>query len=247
MFVILVFTASSAVRSTTLTIVRLPFTVLTAAVRIVFMLPRLPALSDEQAALHAALARQEMENAQLREALRHLEHGEALLKTLSPIHGTVAPVIGRSLLPTQQTVLLGRGRRDGLVPDGIVLEAHGVIGRIIEVHPDTALVLLLTDADSRVAGLVVRSRETGLLVGRGQAELELAYVDPDADIIEGDAVVTAGLGGPFPKGLPLGTVVRVARDVASGLSRVRVRPAARLGGLEDVVCVPPAAQELRAP
>ena len=247
LFIILVLAASSAVRSAALTIVRLPFTILSSAVQMVLTLPRLPSLSKEHAVLQAALARRQVENAELREALRHLEHGRELLETLSDVHGTVAPVIGRSLLPTQQTVLLGRGRRSSLVLDTIVLEVDGVVGRVIEVQPHTALVLLLTDADSRVAGLVARSRETGLLVGRGQAELELAYVDPDADIIEGDAVVTAGLGGPFPKGLPLGTVVRVTKDAASGISRVRVRPAARLGVLEEVVCVPPVLQERQTP
>ena len=89
-----------------------------------------------------------------------------------------------------------------------------------------------------MAALVERSRETGLVVGRGSGVCELIYLDQDADVQEGDRILTAGLGGTFPKGLVLGTVTRVVRDETSGSARAIVAPAAHLSRLEEVLCIP---------
>ncbi|MBI3321202.1 MAG: rod shape-determining protein MreC [Candidatus Omnitrophica bacterium] len=158
---------------------------------------------------------------------------------MAPIHqGIVASVIGRSTLPVQQTVLLNKGERDGLSLESVIVHPSGVIGRVMALYPTTCLVMLLTDPDSRVAGLVERSRETGLLVGRGRGLCELIYLDARADINEGDQIVTAGLAGSFLKGVPLGTVTRVVRDEPSGSLSAFVAPAAHVSRLEDVLCLP---------
>lgn len=221
-----------------LTLLRLPFTVVKGSVNALLALPQLPALSHENASLRAELMQRQLESAQLREALRQSQQAALLLNTPHTPQGLIAAVIGRSTLPMQQTVLLDRGARHGLTSDSIIVDAAGVIGRVIEVHPATCLVMLLTDPDSRVAALVERSREAGLLVGKGYGQGELIYLDAQADIQEGDRIVTAGLGGPFPKGLLLGTVARVARHEQSGSASAAVSPAARLGRLEEVLCLP---------
>ncbi|MBI4341384.1 MAG: rod shape-determining protein MreC [Candidatus Omnitrophica bacterium] len=233
---------SDITRSIALAVLRLPFTILSSGVRIILTLPRLPSLASDTAQLRATVVRQQLEVARLQEALRQVRQEHVLLEALPSTQGVVAPIISRSLLPTQQTAILGKGRRQGLTVGGVVLTAEGIVGRIIDVQPETAVVLLLTDADSRVAGVIERSRETGLLTGRGDGTLELAYVDADADIVAGDVLVTAGLGGAFPKGLPLGSVVRVVKEASAGIAHIRVRSAARLGAVEDVLCLPPAAE-----
>ncbi len=150
----------------------------------------------------------------------------------------MAAVLSRSPIPTQQTVLVNQGSDRALALDDVVVDASGVVGRMVEVHPQTALVLLLTDPESRVAALVERSRETGLLVGRGQGWMEFIYLDVDADLQEGDRLLTAGLGSGFPKGLPLGIIVRVLKDELTGTAWAKVQPLARLGQLEEVLCLP---------
>ena len=154
--------------------------------------------------------------------------------------GQLAGALARSPLPTQQTLLIDRGRRHGISEAGLVVDAQGVVGRVLEAHAATALVLLLTDPNSRIAALVERSRETGLLIGRGFYECQLTYLGLDADIQAGDRVVTAGLGGAVPKGLLLGTVTKVERLERFGATRATIRPAAALGRLEEVLCLPPA-------
>jgi rod shape-determining protein MreC len=183
------------------------------------------------------LMQQRSELARSRELLRHERQSQTLLETAAPTRAVVATVLSRSTIPTQQTILLDKGSGDGLSPESIIIDAHGVVGRVIELHPRTCLVLLLTDAESQVAGLIERSRESGLLVGRYQGWCELTYLDVESDVKEGDQVITAGLGGAFPKGLPLGTVMRVVKDEPSGKAWARVKPAARLGRLEEVLCL----------
>ena len=233
---------SEPARRVAFLIVRLPFSATKSAVQLLIAAPVLPQLSQHHHRLQAELAQQQLEISRLREALRQSEQAQALLTARPSASSIVASVIGRSTVPTQQTLLLDRGRRHGLTFDSLILDASGVIGRVIDLQPETCLVLLLTDPDSRVAGLIERSRETGLLMGRGGGMCELVYLDIQADIQEGDLVVTAGLGGHLPKGLPLGTVMRVTRDEPSWATRALVRPAARFSRLEDVLCLPRSSQ-----
>jgi len=226
------------VRHVALSFLRFPFTVVNTSVKIVVGLPRLPSLARENAELRSALAQQQLEVSRLHELARHAEQAGALRDAVPAERTVVASVIARSTLPTQHTLLLDHGSRHGLTLNSTIVDVSGVIGRVIEIQPDTALVMLLTDAESRVAALVERSRETGLVVGRGSGECELIYLDEQADVETGDRILTAGLGGTFPKGLVLGTVTRVMRDEATGSARATIAPAARLSRLEEVLCVP---------
>ena len=223
-------------RGVGLTLIRWPWSVLQSAFSIALDLPGLPGLSAENRQLRESLSRNQLEMARLREALRQTHQSSTLIAALPEIRGIVAEVIGRSTLPTQQTLLINKGAEDGLTLQTVILDAAGVVGRIAEVYPTTALVALLSDSESRVASIVERSRETGLLRGDG-FQGELLYLSDQADIQQGDRVVTAGLDGPFPKGLLLGIVSSVIRDEASGEAKVTVNFAASLGKLEEVFCV----------
>ncbi len=226
------------IRHRSLAIIRFPFTVIRVGVGILVALPHIPSLSQDVVALRAELVQRQLELAQLREALRQTKEA-AMFQAVAPgSNGIVAAVLSRSLIPTQQSVLLDKGARDGLTLDSIIMDARGVIGRVVELQVSTCLVMLLTDPESRVAGLVERSREHGLLVGESLGQCQFIYLDVDADIQEGDSIVTAGLGGPFPKGLLLGHVTRVMRDETSGATSAWVKPAARLSRLEEVLCLP---------
>lgn len=224
-------------RGAWLTLLRWPWSTLQSAASIALNLPDLPQLAGENRKLRESLAQDQLELARLRESLRQTQQSSALITALPEIRGVVAQVIGRSTLPTQQTLLINKGGRDGLTLQTIVLDASGVVGRVAEVYPTTALVALLSDSESRVASVVERSRETGLLRGFGLGQGQLLYLSDQADVQEGDRVLTAGLGGPFPKGLLLGVVSSVIRDETSGEAKVAVNFAASLGRLEDVLCV----------
>ncbi len=220
-------------------VVRAPLTLVQSIAQTVAWLPSLPSLSREQAALRQELTARQLEVIRLRETIRQLTQA-ARLNEARPGNGVVAAVLGRTILPTEHVILLNRGRRDGVVVDSIIVDVRGLVGRILHVHPTTSTAILLTDPSHRVAGLLSRSRDSGLVVGRGGALLEFVYLDLDAEIDVGDQVVTAGIGGPFPKGLPIGTIVRIERDERQASTRAWIRPAVKLRQLEEVLCVPPA-------
>jgi rod shape-determining protein MreC len=231
---------SQASRQVLLYVVRLPFKVVVAATKVVALIPQLPQLMAQNAALKRQLIHSQLESAQLREYLRHAMRATQLPEYGGLPEGQMAGVVGNSPLPTQQVVLIDRGGYHGVEIGTVALDAGGVVGRVIEHTAGTATLLLITDTDSRIAAYVERSREKGLLVGLGQNRCELIYLDADSSVIEGDVVMTAGLGGPFHKGLVLGTVSKVERDKVRGTARAIVKPAAELTKLEEVYCVPPA-------
>lgn len=217
-------------------VIRFPLVVAHSVVRGAMRLPALPSLQQENASLRQELTASRLDVARLQEALRHTAQSQHLLQATGG-SGVVAAVIARPLVPSRHLVVIDRGSKDGLAPSAVLVEAEGLVGRLLQVDPTTSTAMLLTDPDSRVAVLVERSRESGLAVGTGGALLQLDYLDLDADIAVNDRVVTAGLGGAFPTGLLVGTVVRVERDERRAAARAWVRPAVRFGRLEDMVCL----------
>ena len=231
--------ASRPLRATALTLFRFPLIAIQRVVTTLAWLPQLPTLTRENAELRRTLAAQQLDRLRLQETVRHLTTAQHASRAFSDSRGVAASIIGRSLIPTEQTVLLDRGAREGIVPDSVVVAADGLVGRILEAHSATSVVLLVTDPDSRVACVVERSREYALLVGTGEPLGQLTYLSLDADVEVGDRIVTAGIGGIFPKGVSIGTAVKVSRDARRALTRVWVRPAVTLNQLEEVLCLPP--------
>jgi len=166
-----------------------------------------------------------------------------LMRSFPGATGPVASIIGRSLRPTQHTIILDKGSRDGVGPDAVVVDLAGVVGRVVEASSTTSVALLVTDPNSRIAALIERSREFGLAVGSGGQRCELHYLDEDADVTVNDRVVTAGVGGTFPKGLLIGTVAKLQRDLDRGRLAVWIRPAVTVSRLEEVLCLAPSSSE----
>lgn len=237
-FLAAVVLATPLVRSAALAVCRFPFIAVRTLAQAVVLLPRVPSLVRENARLRSQLAERHLETAALREQLRYVQAGGDLLARLPSPRGVIARIIGRSTLPMVHTALLDRGTQDGIALESVVLDGSGLVGRVTEARASESVVLLLTDPESRIAALIDRSRESGLLVGQSPGRCRLVYLALQADVQPGDQVVTAGLGGAFPKGLLLGTVVRVERDPSAGTASAWIEPSARLGRLEEVVCVP---------
>jgi rod shape-determining protein MreC len=227
-------------RGMALDVFRAPLVFARAATAMAVRLPELPRVEQEQAAMRRALAEQQLELTRLREALRRTERLQELTRQLPTEAARVVSVIGRAIVPTEHVVILDRGAQQGMARDAVLMEARGLVGRVLDVHPATSTAMLLTDPDSRVACLIERTRELGLLVGTGGTLCRLDHLDADADVVPGDLVVTAGLDGPFPKGLVVGTVVKVLRDEQGATAQAFVRPMVNLRHVEEMLCLPPA-------
>jgi rod shape-determining protein MreC len=154
-----------------------------------------------------------------------------------------AQVVGIGPAQTfSRTVTIDSGIDDGVVPDLTVINASGLVGRVISATADTATVLLIADANSTVGGRLGDSMELGFLDGRGDISgdgtLELSLVDHTVAPRVGDNVVTWGSnnGAPYVAGVPIGTVVGVHSSPAELTQTATVRPFVDFSSL-DVVAV----------
>ncbi len=146
-----------------------------------------------------------------------------------------AQVIGVDLAPWAGTILVDRGRRDGVLPDMVALSWQGVIGHTIESYPASSRILLLSDPRSRIAAIVQRTRVRGVLKGTGSSVCSLVYVEKGTDVEVGDKVISAGTDGIFPKGLLLGIVSSVDPGSMDGIFQtITVEPSADLDDIEEV-------------
>lgn len=169
-------------------------------------------------------------------AARRLERLLNVRQTL-PGRTVAARVIARDSARWYSTVLIDRGTKDGVRRNDPVVGADGVVGRVIEAAATSSRVLLISDSRSAVGVLIQRSREAGVVEGLGGGTVQLNYLSRAADVREGDVVVTSGLGGVFPKGLVVGTVMRLLREEGALVQTAMVRTAASLDRLEEVLVI----------
>lgn len=135
-------------------------------------------------------------------------------------------------------IYIDKGARDGIKREMPVITAEGIVGKVYSVFPSSSLVLEINDPSSGVGVILERSRLQGILKGdqRGTGETFVNNIMSDEKIEAGDVVVTSGGDRVFPKGLPVGTVDKIQAGSDAFLS-VRVRPAARLDRLEEVLVI----------
>lgn len=144
-----------------------------------------------------------------------------------------AQVIGSSADPTSHTLFINRGERDHLRLNLGVVTPEGIVGKIVEVLPNTAQVLLINDKDSGVGALFSGSRTHGVVKGSGDPEPRMDYVVSDEKVQPGDLIATSGEDRIFPKDFPIGAVE--SAKAGNPFQTIRVHPAARLDRLEDVI------------
>lgn len=186
--------------------------------------------------------------AQLAEAKETAERLEGLLGLQSTynLQSTAARIIGGSSDAWSQTVTIDKGSLDGFEIGMPVCNAYGVIGQITEVALSSSTVLLINDETSGVSAMVQSSRAQGMLRGQADGSLRLEYVSTDYDVQVGDIVITSGLGGVFPKGLPLGTVSSVERRDNDVYYDIVVRTSASTENNEEVLVITSLTEEQQA-
>lgn len=148
----------------------------------------------------------------------------------------LAPILDVDLDPSRQRLLLNAGSRDGVRQGQSVIDAGGLVGQIIDVTPDTATVLLLTDLDHAVPVSISRTGVRLVAYGIGRSDrLEVRNIPVSSDVKAGDVVVTSGLGGRFPPGFPVGTLVDLRPDDSLAFLVGELEPSAQLDRGRDVL------------
>jgi len=194
---------------------------------------------QENLQLKQQLNRLKMENSRYREALYTHERLKALFQFKQSIDRPVlaAQVIGLDPTGWFRSVMIDKGERSGIAMDMPVVNASGVVGRIVSVSPNYAKVLLIIDQNSSVDCLVQRSRDRGMVRGLSETVCSVDYMVKTSDVKVHDRIVTSGLGGVYPKGIPIGQVVRVDESPGDLFRHIRLRPAVDFSRLEEVLVI----------
>lgn len=177
--------------------------------------------------------------AELSEAQETAERLEKLvgLKSTYRLESTAARIIGSTGDAWTDSVIIDKGSASGFEVGMPVCSSGRVIGQIIEVSANTSTVRLITDDQSGVSAMIQGSRAQGVLQGQADGTLRLEYVVSDAEVATGDIVITSGIGGTFPKGLPLGTVASIDRAPNAVYYTIVVRAASSAESNEEVLVI----------
>lgn len=157
----------------------------------------------------------------------------------------VADVLAIETTPSARQIVLDKGSNQGVFVGQPMLDAYGVIGQVANVSLFSSTGLLITDPRHALPVLLNRTGLRSLAVG-GELpdELNLSFISINADVKEGDLVVTSGLGGRFPAGYPVGRVKSVSVKPGDAFATVVVEPTAKVGHSREVMLVGPQAHDI---
>jgi rod shape-determining protein MreC len=195
---------------------------------------------QENKDLQATIDRLRLEQAELHEDALQGQRLQALVKfQQSYVYQTLAAqVIGTSGSRQSRMVYLDKGTDVGLKPDMAVITSEGIVGKVRDVFPHSAQVLLINDQTSGAGVVLATTRIRGILRGNAAGQPQVVNILADSRIQPGEPVLTAGGDQIFPRGLPVGVVEKVERDTERGaFINVIVKPAAHLDTLDEVLVV----------
>jgi len=201
----------------------------------------------DEAQLRAANAALGRENLLLKARLQQFESLEAENMRLRDLLGSsfsvgervlIAEILSVDLTPSRQQVMVNKGTSSGVFVGQPVLDANAVMGQVIRTNPFSSVVLLITDADHALPVEVNRNGVRSIAAGTGLGQgLELLFIPKNADIREGDLLVTSGMGERFPPGYPVARVTTVRQDPDNPFMTVVAEPNARLDRSREVLLV----------
>ena len=188
-----------------------------------WMQSRIERLEEEAVRLEEV----DQENARLRDLLAFKAElaGELL----------AVAVVGRDATGMARTMTIDHGEQDGVVKGAAVLAPAGVVGQVFFASAHAARVLLITDHNSGVDAVVQRTRARGIVEGTVSEGCGLKFVKRTEDLQTGDVVVTSGVDGIFPRGLPIGRLTSVDKRGQGLFQYARVRPFVDFDRLEEVL------------
>jgi rod shape-determining protein MreC len=179
------------------------------------------------------------ENNQLREAASATQRLTSLLQFREQALPAMvaAQVIGRDSSNRYRSVILNKGESDGIQKDMGVITPAGVVGRVVKITGATSVVLLLTDPNNAIAGLIQRTRDEGIVEGVPQGRAKLKYIPMLSAVKEGDRVVTSGLVGGFPRGLAIGTITAIDREEGALFQTAELALEVDVNRVEEVLVI----------
>lgn len=206
----------------------------------------IPNIAKNATADQKTLTELQKENVQLKnqiiqneESKNELARLQALLdlKSTYALQSKSARVVGGSSDAWNRTLIINKGLKDGLSLNMPVLNSYGLIGQISEISNSSATVRLITDEQSGVSAMIQSSRAQGIISGNPDGSLRLDFLTADSTVVRGDVVLTSGLGGTYPQGLPIGEVSSVNRNSNALYYNIQVKIPYDIKSVEEVLVI----------
>jgi len=191
---------------------------------------------DENVQLHQKVIQLTTENLKLRQSEGDLKRLRGLLgySEQFTMPTTMAQAVMLDTSSRFKSIIIDRGSSAGIQVNDAVANASGLIGRVILTTKDLSKVQLITDSNAAVGVLIERTRRQGVLRGDGGSGAQLLDIPSLADVQPGDNVQTAGIDGIYPKGIPVGTIVKAEKGQEL-FKNIAVRPSVDFSGIEEVI------------
>lgn len=188
--------------------------------------------------LHRKVADLATENLKLRQSETDLRRLRSLLGYSEEfaMQTSMAQAIMLDTSTRFKSIILDRGSKAGVEVNDAVVNANGLIGRVVLTTPDMSKVQLVIDSNASVGSLVERTRRQGVVRGDGGSGAQMYDVPSLADVQVGDTVLTAGIDGIYPKGIPIGTVTKAEKGQEL-FKLIRVKPSVDFGTVEEVIII----------
>jgi rod shape-determining protein MreC len=191
---------------------------------------------NENVQLHQKVIQLTTENLKLRQSEGDLKRLRGLLgyseQFIMPT--TMAQAVMLDTSSRFKSIIIDRGSSAGIQVNDAVVNASGLIGRVILTTKDLSKVQLITDSNAAAGVLIERTRRQGVLRGDGGSGAQLLDIPSLADVQPGDNVQTAGIDGIYPKGIPVGTIVKAEKGQEL-FKNIAVRPSVDFSGIEEVI------------
>jgi rod shape-determining protein MreC len=193
---------------------------------------------NENVELHRKVGALTTENLKLKQSDGDLKRLRSLLAYAEQfdMQTSMAQTIMLDTAGRFKSIIIDRGSDDGVQVNDVVANANGLLGRVVLTTDDLAKVQLLTDNNCSVGALVERTRRQGVVRGSGGTSVQMFDIPSLADVQAGDRVLTAGIDGIYPRGIPIGQVVK-ADPGKSLFKTITVKPAVDFGTIEEVIVI----------
>lgn len=155
----------------------------------------------------------------------------------------ISELVHADLNPYRHQLRINKGSRAGVYMGQPALDAHGVMGQVVQVNPWDATLLLITDSEHNLPVQVTRTGLRTIAVGTGQIDsLRLPFLPNNADLQVGDELTTSGLAGQFPAGYPVATINKIQRQPGAPFTEAMATPKAHLDRAREILLVWPGRQ-----
>ena len=150
----------------------------------------------------------------------------------------IAEIINVDVDPYRHLIVLNKGSNDGIYKGQPIIDAQGVMGQILYVSASSSTAMLVTDASHALPVQIDRTGLRAVAFGTGKIDyLDLRHMPHNADIQNGDTLITSGLGGRFPPNYPVAVITQIERPAGEAFAQIRAEPLAQLDHSREVLLV----------